>query len=141
MLILVGLQAVSFAIIGRRFASRYGFIPKSETFDAVLEFLTLERILTVAVLLVVAGLSALIWGIGQWASEDFGALDLSSTMRAMIVVGDDAGRRHAAGADRLHVVDHQHPAAGAAAGRRSRVEPAAPLDRQRLTQRPCISNP
>ena len=33
MCILVGLQAVSFAVIGRRFASRYGFIPPSETFD------------------------------------------------------------------------------------------------------------
>ncbi len=52
MCILVGLQAVSFAIIGRRFASRYGFIPRSETFDRALEALTLERILLAAVVLV-----------------------------------------------------------------------------------------
>jgi glycosyltransferase involved in cell wall biosynthesis len=85
MLILVGMQAVSFAIIGRRFASRYGFIPPSASFDKVLEFLTLERLLVVAVLLIVVGLGALFWGLGQWAARDFGPLNLSSTLRAMIV--------------------------------------------------------
>jgi glycosyltransferase involved in cell wall biosynthesis len=85
MLVLVGLQSVSFAVIGRRFASRYGFIPPSARFDRVLEFLTLERMLLVAVLLVLVGMSALFWGFGQWAARDFGPLNLSSTLRAMIV--------------------------------------------------------
>ena len=85
MLIIVGLQSVSFAVIGRRFASRYGFIPKSETFDAVLEFLTLERVLSAALLLMLIGFGALIWGVVQWAERDFGHLNLSTTMRAMIV--------------------------------------------------------
>jgi glycosyltransferase involved in cell wall biosynthesis len=85
MLILIGLQSVSFALIGRRFASRYGFIPPSQKFDRVLEFLTLERLLIVAVVLIAIGLAALFWGFGEWASRDFGPLDLSSTMRAMIV--------------------------------------------------------
>lgn len=85
MCILLGLQAVSFAIIGRRFASRYGFIPHSRDFDGILEALTLERILIVAVILVVIGLIALGWGFEQWAARGFGPLPLSSTMRAMIV--------------------------------------------------------
>lgn len=85
MLVVVGLQSVSFAVIGRRFASRYGFIPRSETFDSILEFLTLERILSLAVLLMVVGLAAAIWGVTQWAERGFGDLDPSGTMRAMIV--------------------------------------------------------
>ncbi len=85
MFILVGLQSVSFAIIGRRFASQYGFIPRSETFDEVLEALTLERVLAVAVVLVVVGVGALLWGLGQWADRGFGALNPSTTMRAMIL--------------------------------------------------------
>jgi glycosyltransferase involved in cell wall biosynthesis len=85
MLILVGLQSVSFAIVARRFASRYGIMPKSATFDAVLEFLTLERILVAALVLVVIGLGSMIWGVTQWAARDFGHLNLSTTMRAMIV--------------------------------------------------------
>jgi glycosyltransferase involved in cell wall biosynthesis len=85
MCILVGLQAVTFAIIGRRFASRYGFIPPSGTFDKLLEWLTLERILIIAVTLAAVGIVALLWGFGEWASRGFGPLPLSSTMRAMII--------------------------------------------------------
>jgi hypothetical protein len=85
MCILVGMQAISFAVIGRRFASRYGFIPRSETFDGVLEALTLERVLLFAVALVLVGLVALGWGFVQWAERGFGPLPLSSTMRAMIL--------------------------------------------------------
>jgi len=85
MCILLGLQAVSFAIIGRRFASRYGFIPQSRTFDGLLEALTLERVLLFALLLVLVGVVALGWGFTQWAERGFGPLPLSSTMRAMIL--------------------------------------------------------
>jgi hypothetical protein len=85
MCILLGLQAVSFAVIGRRFASRYGFIPRSSTFDRAMEAVTLERALLVSLLLVVAGLAALGWGFAQWAERGFGPLPLSSTMRAMIL--------------------------------------------------------
>jgi hypothetical protein len=85
MLILVGLQAISFAVIGRRFASRYGFIPPSETFGVVLEALTLERVLIAAFVFFSVGLVALVWGFGEWAQRGFGPLNLGSTMRVMIV--------------------------------------------------------
>ena len=85
MCIILGLQAVSFAIIGRRFASRYGFIPRSETFDRLLEGLTLERILLAAVLLVVVGLGALGWAVLAWAFTGFGALEGSAVPRFMIL--------------------------------------------------------
>jgi uncharacterized membrane protein len=79
------MQAISFALIGRRFASRYGFIPHSKNFDSALEALTLERVLLVAGALVIVGVIALGWGFTQWAERGFGPLPLSSTMRAMIV--------------------------------------------------------
>lgn len=85
MLILVGLQAVSFAIIGRRFASRYGIIPPSETFGGLLEALTLERVLVAALVLFAIGVAALVWGFGEWAQRGFGPLNLGTTMRVMIV--------------------------------------------------------
>ncbi len=83
--IIVGLQSISFAIIGRRFASRYGFIPRSGNYDRLLEALTLERILLVAALLMLVGLVALIWGLSEWAERGFGPLNLTGTMRAVIV--------------------------------------------------------
>jgi GT2 family glycosyltransferase len=85
MCVIVGLQAVSFALIGRRFASRYGFIPKSETFDKLLESLTLERVLTAAVVLVLVGLIALGWAFVSWATRGFGELQGSAVTRFMIV--------------------------------------------------------
>ena len=83
--IIVGLQSISFAIIGRRFASRYGFIPRSGSYDRLLEALTLERVLLVAILLMLGGLAALLWGVAEWAERDFGPLNVTSTMRAVIV--------------------------------------------------------
>jgi glycosyltransferase involved in cell wall biosynthesis len=85
MCILLGMQGISFAVIGRRFASHYGFIPRSRTFDGLLEALTLERVLLFAALLVLIGVVALGWGFTQWAERGFGPLPLSSTMRAMIL--------------------------------------------------------
>ena len=85
MFIIVGVQSISFAIIGRRFASRYGFIPKSEKFDKVLEGLTLERVILFALILIVAGIACLIWGLEQWADRDFGPLNTSRTLRVMII--------------------------------------------------------
>ena len=85
MFIIVGLQAISFAIIGRRFASRYGFIPRSERFDRILEGLTLERVILFALILIVAGLACLLWGLEQWADRNFGPLNTSRTLRLMII--------------------------------------------------------
>lgn len=83
--IIVGAQSISFAVIGRRFASRYGFIPRSGSYDRLLEALTLERILAVAIVLMLGGFVALLWGLGQWAERGFGHLNASTTLRAMIL--------------------------------------------------------
>lgn len=83
--IIVGLQSISFAIIGRRFASRYGFIPRSGNYDRLLEALTLERILLAALSLMLVGIIALIWGVSAWAARDFGPLNPSRTMRPVIL--------------------------------------------------------
>ena len=83
--IIVGLQSISFAIIGRRFASRYGFIPRSGHYDKLLEALSLERILLAAVALMLVGIAALVWGLGEWAARDFGQLNPSTTMRPVIL--------------------------------------------------------
>ncbi len=85
MCIIVGLQSIAFAVIGRRFASRYGFIPRSPTYDAILEALTLERVLVGAIALMLLGFGALFWGLSQWAARDFGPLNPDTTLRIMIL--------------------------------------------------------
>lgn len=83
--IIVGLQSISFAIIGRRFASRYGFIPPSDTYGRILESITLERILLLAAILMLTGVAALLWGLQEWSHRGFGYLDPRTTMRAAIL--------------------------------------------------------
>ena len=85
MCVIVGVQAIAFALIGRRFAARYGFIPPSANYDRLLEALSLERILAVALLLMGIGIVALVWGLGEWANRDFGPLNPRTTMRALIL--------------------------------------------------------
>ena len=85
MCVIVGLQAVTFAIIGRRFASRYGVTPPSETFDRILENLTLERILLAALFLAGIGFAALVWAVIVWATAGFGSLTGSAVPRIMIL--------------------------------------------------------
>ncbi len=83
--VMVGIQCIAFAIMGRRFASRYGFIPRSSSYDKVLESITLERVLVVAIALMLIGFGALLWSLNQWAMREFGPLNLTSTMRAVIL--------------------------------------------------------
>jgi hypothetical protein len=51
----------------------------------MLKALTLERILVVAVVLILAGAVALLWGFGEWAERGFGPLNVQTTMRVMIL--------------------------------------------------------
>lgn len=81
---IMGVQSIAFAIMGRRFASRYGFIPRS-SYDRLLEALTLERILLVAAVLMLGGIAALLWGVSEWARRDFGPLTSTATLRAVIL--------------------------------------------------------
>ena len=85
MCIIVGLQAISFALIGRQFATRYGFIPRSARYGSILDELTLERILLFALILVVGGFGGLVWSLEQWARTGFGPLDYEMVMRVMIM--------------------------------------------------------
>ncbi len=82
--VIMGVQSVAFAIMSRRFASRYGFIPRSSS-DWFLEALTLERVLLVGTFLMLAGAAALLWGVSEWARRDFGPLTSTATLRAVIL--------------------------------------------------------
>lgn len=85
MCLLIGVQSVIFGLIGRRFATRYGLIPRSPTYDRLLQAMTLERILLAAMVLILIGVAALGWGVWEWARRDFGDLNTTTTLRALIV--------------------------------------------------------
>ena len=83
--ILLGLQSISFAIVARRYGAARGFLPASSTYLSALAAFTLERMLLVALVLLVMGLAGLGWCIGVWASTRFGPLQYASLLRGLML--------------------------------------------------------
>jgi glycosyltransferase involved in cell wall biosynthesis len=83
--VLIGVQSISFAVIARRFATAHGLIPRSRRFARIIDAITFEKVLVVAMVIGLAGLAGLIWCFLSWASMGFGALEYSSLMRVLIV--------------------------------------------------------
>src|SRR6185436_6305973 len=81
--ILVGLQSLTFALIARKFGARSGLIPPSPHREAMLESLTLERMLLLALVVGLGGLSGVISCIVAWASTGFGPLEYAAMIRTL----------------------------------------------------------
>ncbi|MEI6797824.1 MAG: glycosyltransferase [Pseudomonadota bacterium] len=83
-LFIVGIQAISFAILARRFGTANQLLPVSR-FSWLLVALTLERTLVVAVMIVFGGFFGLVGCTIQWASTGFGPLEYSEMLRALVL--------------------------------------------------------
>jgi Glycosyl transferase family 2 len=83
--ILLGLQSISFAIVARRYGAVRGFLPASSAYKSALSAVTLERLLLVALVLLILGLIGLGWCVAIWASERFGVLQYASLLRALML--------------------------------------------------------
>ena len=84
MCILLGLQGVTFAMIARRYATRSGLIPPSPRYGDVLEWMSLERMLLIGLVLAIFGLVGFAWSLSIWARTGFGPLDYPLVMRILI---------------------------------------------------------
>jgi glycosyltransferase involved in cell wall biosynthesis len=82
--ILVGYQAVVFAIFTKVFAINTGLLPGDRRLEKALRNVTLETGLISGVLLLLFGLLGSIYAVGLWESASFGALDPSRTLRTII---------------------------------------------------------
>jgi hypothetical protein len=83
--LVVGVQAMSFALLTRRFSTAHGLMPPPRPlFSGLLNALTLERMLIVAALLVLSGLGGVTACIWQWASTGFGPLEYSFMLRLLV---------------------------------------------------------
>lgn len=83
--ILLGLQSISFALVARRYGAARGFLPASSSYRSVLSAFTLERMLLVALVLVILGLAGLAWCVGVWASARFGPLQYAVLLRVLML--------------------------------------------------------
>ncbi len=110
MFIILGQQAVTFAVMGRRFASRYGFIPKSARFDLFLEGLTLERVILFALILVGRRFRRPAVGLRAMGRPRFRPAQHLAHPAADDHRRHRPGRRHPAADGGLSLLDDRYPA-------------------------------
>lgn len=85
MTLLVGVQAVSFSIIARRYGALLGFLPASEDLERVLRAFSLERVLIGALVVGAIGLGCTVWAFLSWAEVGFGNLAYGHVMRVLMI--------------------------------------------------------
>jgi len=82
--VIIGFQAIVFAIFTKVFAISEGLLPQDPRLNAVMEYITLEVGLIVGIVLVLLGLGGSIYAIGYWDVHAFGNLNPSRTLRIVI---------------------------------------------------------
>src|SRR5205807_3587482 len=74
--VLVGFQAIVFAVFARLFALQDGLLPSDPRLDRRLSRFTLERGLLLGSVLIVAGIVGSLYAIGAWGRKPRGALGI-----------------------------------------------------------------
>jgi glycosyltransferase involved in cell wall biosynthesis len=82
--VLLGFQAITFAVFTKLFAVSEGLLPPDATLDRLFRYLTLEVGLLVGAILVILGLGTSVYAVSFWGTKHFGLLDYSHTMRVVI---------------------------------------------------------
>jgi len=82
--VVVGVNAIVLACFARVYAVSAGLLSESDGLTRWLQRLSLERVLIVGLLLIIAGVAGSIGAVAVWGSESFEGLDPSETMRIVI---------------------------------------------------------
>jgi glycosyltransferase involved in cell wall biosynthesis len=82
--VLVGFQAVAFAVFARIYAYQEGLLPHDETLERLFKTFTLEIGLAVGVALLLLGFAGAISAIFRWSAVGFGPLDAREMLRTAI---------------------------------------------------------
>jgi glycosyltransferase involved in cell wall biosynthesis len=82
--ILLGFQAVAFAVFTKLFAISEGLLPPDPTLDKLFRYITLEVGLLIGFALIALGLGSSIYAVQFWGGRHFGPLDYPYTMRMVI---------------------------------------------------------
>jgi len=82
--IVIGFQAVVFAIFTKIFAINSGLLPADERVDRMVGHVTLEGGLLVGAILTLFGLGASLFAVGVWGQVSFGGLNPSQMLRLIV---------------------------------------------------------
>jgi glycosyltransferase involved in cell wall biosynthesis len=84
MSILIGVQSITFGFVARSYALKNQILPHSK-YEKFITTVTLERMLVLGVVFILAGLGGVAWAAQLWSAQDFGPLDYRNMMRILIV--------------------------------------------------------
>jgi glycosyltransferase involved in cell wall biosynthesis len=82
--VLLGFQAVSFAVFAKIFAITEGLLPEDPRMNRLFRIVTLEMGLIIGGVLMIIGLVGSIFAVSAWGIENFGPLDPTKTLRLVI---------------------------------------------------------
>jgi glycosyltransferase involved in cell wall biosynthesis len=82
--VLLGFQAIAFAVFTKSFAISEGLLPPDPLLDKLFRYITLEVGLLAGAAMVLGGLVTSLYAVGFWEARHFGALDYPHTMRIVI---------------------------------------------------------
>jgi glycosyltransferase involved in cell wall biosynthesis len=82
--IVIGFQAVTFAVFTKIFAVSEGLLPEDRRLDRLLRRMRLETGLVVGALLMLFGLGGSVYALGDWGAHAFGPLDPFRVLRVII---------------------------------------------------------
>ena len=82
--VMIGAQLVSFGALARRYAMVEGFVPGPAKFQGLILGMTLEPLLRVAGVILLAGVIGCVWAVGSWANSGFGPILYYSVLRVLV---------------------------------------------------------
>jgi hypothetical protein len=82
--VLIGFQAVAFAVFTKVYAITEGLLPKDPGLDRLFKMITLEAGLTVGAALIVTGLAGSLYAVHVWSFGHFGSLNASVVLRTVL---------------------------------------------------------
>jgi glycosyltransferase involved in cell wall biosynthesis len=82
--VLIGFQAVAFAVFTKVYAITEGLLPKDPGLDRLFKVITLEAGLTVGAALIVTGLAGSVYAVHVWSVGHFGSLNASVVLRTVL---------------------------------------------------------
>ena len=84
LLVMVGMQLLSFGVLARYFAAIAGFLPHSPRVVTMVRHATTDKLVSLAAILVLAGLGFFAYAVSLWAAVNFGPLSSPFVPRMVI---------------------------------------------------------
>lgn len=84
-LVVLGVQLIVLGAIARMFASKAGFLPRTSRSERLLGWVSTDRLVQLAALLLLVGLCGVLWSTKQWSDVGFGSLESRAVPRVLVV--------------------------------------------------------